>query len=103
MTLSKLDNLARIGKLKAQPFDQGDFEGLFRSGLARLGDAKKVDLALESRFDLAYNASHALALAALRRRGYRADNRYLVFQCLELTLAVPSSHWRVLALGAPAP
>jgi hypothetical protein len=53
----------------------------------------------ESRFDLAYNASHALALAALRRLGYRSDNRYLVFQCLQFTLEIEASQWRVLALG----
>jgi hypothetical protein len=51
-----------------------------------------------SRFDLAYNASHALALAALRRAGYRSDNRYIVFQCLPHTLGVGADVWRVLAL-----
>lgn len=51
----------------------------------------------ESRFDLAYNASHALALAALRWHGYRSDNRYIVFQCLQHTLEVKPEIWRVLA------
>ena len=46
---------------------------------------------------MAYNASHALALAALRRLGYRSDNRYLVFQCLQHTLDIESAVWRVLA------
>ena len=50
----------------------------------------------ESRFDLAYNASHALALAALRSHGYRSSGRYLVFQCLEHTLNIPPEQWRVL-------
>ncbi len=54
-------------------------------------------LAIESRFDLAYNASHALALAALRALGYRSDNRYLVFQCLQHTLGVGPEIWRILA------
>jgi hypothetical protein len=53
---------------------------------------------MASRFDLAYNASHALALATLRWHGYRSDNRYLVFQCLEQTLGLGPEHWRVLAL-----
>ena len=57
----------------------------------------KVDLSLESRFDLAYNAAHALALAALRRLGYRSANRYLVFQTLSHTLGLPPTTWRVLA------
>jgi hypothetical protein len=97
--LSNLANLARIGKLKEEPYDQAEFNGLIKSGRVRLSDAQNEGLALESRFDLAYNASHALALAALRRQGYRSDNRYLVFQCLELTLGIKQANWRVLALG----
>jgi type I restriction enzyme M protein len=36
-------------------------------------------LALESRFDLAYDAAHALSFAALRWHGYRSGNRYIVW------------------------
>jgi len=99
VTSSNLDRLVAIGKLKEEPFDQAEFDGLVKSGRARLSDAQIDGLALESRFDLAYNASHALALAGLRRLGYRSDNRYLVFQCLEITLGIEPAHWRVLALG----
>lgn len=99
MTSPNLENLVRIGKLKREPLDQKEFDGLLRSGRARLTDAQNEGLALESRFDLAYNSSHALALAALRRLGYRSDNRYLVFQCLQFTLEIEASQWRVLALG----
>lgn len=53
MTSSPLDNLARIGKLKIEPPAQQEFDGLIRSGLARLHDAENASLALESRFDLA--------------------------------------------------
>ena len=74
----------------------GEISGLIRSGTARLADAKKAGLSLESRFDLAYNAAHALSLAALRIAGYRAENRYLVFQCLRHTLDYPNEKWRVL-------
>lgn len=52
----------------------------------------------ESRFDLAYNAAHALALAVLRSKGFRSENRYLVFQSLAHTLDFPAAEWRVLAL-----
>lgn len=55
-------------------------------------------LAIESRFDLAYNAAHALALAALRWHGYRSDKRYTVFQCVPHTLGLGPEVWRVLAL-----
>lgn len=82
----QLANLARIGKLKAEAPDARELVGLLRSSKVRLQDAKQTSLALESRFDLAYNAAHAAALAALRVHGYRSENRYLVFQCLEHTL-----------------
>lgn len=92
----QLDNLARIGKLKTEPAAESELRGLVRSGTRRLDDAARTDLSLDSRFDLAYNAAHALALAALRFHGYRSDSRYLVFQCLQHTLDLPAEQWRVL-------
>jgi hypothetical protein len=62
-----------------------------------LADAKRKDLALESRFDLAYNASHAMSFAALRRCGYRSSHRYVVFQALPHTLGLGPGVWRVLS------
>ena len=92
-----LENLCGPGKaLKAEPPDANEIAGLLRTGLARLTDARNATLALESRFDLAYNAAHALCLAALRRTGYRASNRYLVFQVLPHTLGLGPEVWRVL-------
>ena len=92
----QLDNLVRIGQLKAEPPIDSEIAGLMRSGISRLADAERPDLSLDSRFDLAYNAAHALALAALRKRGYRSASRYLVFQCLPHTLDLPREQWRVL-------
>ncbi|MEP7123819.1 MAG: hypothetical protein ABJE95_23020 [Byssovorax sp.] len=66
------------------------------SGARRLKDAENTSLSLESRFDLAYNAAHAFALAALRWRGYRSDNRYIVFQVLPHTVGIANEKWRVL-------
>lgn len=86
MTSSPLDNLMRIGQLKTEPPSQTEFDGLVRSGQVRLTDACNAALGLESRFDLAYNAAHALSLAALRWHGYRSESRYHVFQCLTHTL-----------------
>jgi len=51
---------------------------------------------LESRFDLACHAAHALCLAALRRAGYRSSKRYVVFQTLPHTLGLGPEVWRVL-------
>lgn len=97
MTSTELDNLARIGKLKAEPPSARELTGLLDSARARLADATHAALAFDSRFDLAYNASHALALYALRRAGYRCDARYLAFRTLPHTLGLPAEVWRVLA------
>lgn len=92
-----LDNLCGPGKhLQAEAPDAQEFAGLVRSGMARLNDARNTSLALESRFDLAYNAAHSLSLAELRRLGYRASNRYIVFQVLPHTLGLGPEVWRVL-------
>ena len=96
MPLPELDNLVRIGKLKAEPPADNELAGLLRSGRVRLADALRELLSMESRFDLAYNAAHAYSLAALRWHGYRSENRYLVFQSLTHTLDVPAAQWRVL-------
>lgn len=85
MTSEALERLAAIGSLKHELGDQQEFDGLVRSGRVRLRDAHLAELSPESRFDLAYNASHAFALAALRWCGYRSENRYIVFQCLPHT------------------
>jgi hypothetical protein len=98
MNSTALDNLVRIGKLKKEGVSRAEFDGLVESGRRRLADALRKSLSPESRFDLAYNAAHALALAALRWSGYRSENRYLVFQCLEHTLGLEADQWRVLAL-----
>lgn len=95
---SPLDALCGPGKqLMKEPLDPDELAGLKRSGLARLRDAQNDALALESRFDLAYNAAHALSLAALRARGYRSGNRFVVFQVLPHTLGLGPEVWRVLS------
>jgi len=99
MTSAELENLVRLGQLKREPSMVSEIRGLLRSGEARLADAANRALSLESRFDLAYNAAHALALAALRLRGYRSENRFLVFQVLPHTLGLPPATWRVLSKG----
>ena len=97
MTIPELDNLVRVNQLKAEAGTQSEFDGLVRSGLARLKDVEQIPgLSQESRFDLAYNAAHALSLAALRWHGYRSEHRYIVFQCLTHTIKLPTSQWRIL-------
>jgi hypothetical protein len=95
---SPLESLSGPDKpLRKEAPDAKEFAGLKESGLKRLADADKQANSLESRFDLAYNAAHALCLAALRHSGYRATNRYIVFQVLPHTLGVGPEVWRVLA------
>ena len=96
MGLPQLENLVRIRQLKAEATAQSEIDGLIRSGKARLKDAQTESLSLDGRFDLAYNAAHAFSLAALRWHGYRSENRYTVFQCLQHTVKLPPDQWRVL-------
>lgn len=97
---SALEKLAGPGKsLSVEPPDAREFEGLKRAGLTRLKDAGNRSNSLEGRFDLVYNAAHALCLAALRYRGFRPANRYVVFQLLPHTLGLGPEVWRVLAKG----
>jgi len=102
MPSAELENLVRTGQLKREPAATSEIQGLLASGEARLADARNPSLSLESRFDLAYDAAHALSLAALRLRGYRPHGRFLVFQALPHTLGVSNATWRVLAKGHDA-
>jgi hypothetical protein len=97
MVSSPLENLAASGQLQAEPVDAREYSGLVASGQRRLADAENTALSLESRFDLGYNAAHSLCLAALRRRGFRPSNRFIVFQVLPHTLGLGPDVWRVLA------
>lgn len=87
MSSAELDNLVRIEKSKVEAGSQFEINGLLQSAVARL----------ESRFDLAYGAAHATAVAVLRWHGYRSDDRYIVFQALPYTLGLPPAEWRPFA------
>ena len=96
MSLPALDNLVRIGQLKAEPRNDAEVRRMLAMARTHLDDAQLDDLSTEGRFFSAYNAGHAAALAALRWHGYRSENRYMVFQCLTHTLNWPAPRWRVL-------
>lgn len=82
-----------------EPPDSIERENLLRSAELRIRDAQRGSLSLESKFDLAYNAAHAAALAALRAHGYRSESRFLVFQCLEHTVGLAPANWRLFDLA----
>jgi hypothetical protein len=96
MSLPELDNLVRIGQLKAEPRNATEVTRMLAMAQTRLSDAKLSNMSLEGRFTSAYNAAHAAALAALRWHGYRSENRYTVFQSLAHTLGWHANRWRVL-------
>jgi len=97
MPLPELDNLVRTGLLKSEMPDQREFDSLLQAGRHRLIDAANTALSFESRFDLAYNAAHALSLAAMRWHGYRPDKqRFVVFQALVHTLKLDPETARIL-------
>lgn len=96
MSQSALENLLRIGQLKAEPRNPVEAQRMLGMARTRLLDANLTSLSSEGRFTSAYNASHAAALAALRWHGYRSENRFTVFQCLAHTVNWPASQWRVL-------
>lgn len=99
MSLSELDNLVRIGQLKAEVPNELETKRLISMARTRLADAQMENLSAEGRFISAYNAAHAAALAALRWHGYRSENRYSVFLALTHTLGWPAARWRVLDIA----
>lgn len=97
MSGEQLENLVKINKLKKEPCPRKEYEGYIKSGKNRLADAANESLTEDSRFDLAYSAAHALAVAALRRKGYRSEDRYIVFQVLPHTVGLDAASMRVFA------
>ena len=94
-----LENLARAKQLNAEPAAAEQIGRLLASAEAQLRDSRNPSLSAPSRFMLAYNAAHALALAALRSAGYRpssAGHRKIIFQVLAATADAPPELWRAL-------
>jgi hypothetical protein len=86
MSKQELDNLVKINKLKLEPGTRPEFDGMVRSARTHLTDAQNESIDTDSQFDLAYGAAHRLASAALRRQGYRSEDRITVFQTLVHTV-----------------
>lgn len=95
--MSVTSPLEKLKDLIPEPPDAKEVQGLIKAGASRLKDASNASNSIEGRFDLAYNASHSLCLAALRIKGFRPKNRFIVFQVLPHTLGLGPEVWRVLA------
>ncbi len=96
MSSDALGNLAKIGRIKAEPMNRAEIDRMLVMARKRLADSSYPQVSQEGRFTSVYNAIHGAALVALRWHGYRSENRYIVFQSLGHTLAWPASLWRVL-------
>jgi hypothetical protein len=95
MGKQELDNLVRIGRLKVEAASLEEFDGMVKSASRGLTDAQNESIDSDSQFDLAIEAAHKFALAALRQRGYRSEDRITVFQTLVHTLGTDSADLRI--------
>jgi len=95
MGKQELDNLVRAGSLKAEPASRKEFDGMVKSARRGLADAQNESIATDSQFDLAVEAAHKFALAALRRESYRSENRVTVYQTLVHTVGTSAADLQV--------
>jgi hypothetical protein len=90
-----LDKLVTTGHLKVQPTSKSQLAGFLANADRRLADAQIPELSSAGRFNIAYEAAHALALAAMRAHGYRPGSapghRAIVFQELVHTVQAPAT------------
>lgn len=96
MTLKELDKLVKNKTLKVEATDQLEFDRMLESAKRSLKDARVEGLSEVGKFSCAYTAAYLLSFAALRRCGYRSNNRYQVFQCLIHTVEFDEVKCRIL-------
>ena len=85
----------QIGQLKAEPRNEAEANRTLAMARTRLADARLASASPEGRFTSAYNTAHSAALAALRRHGYRSENRFTVYMCHSPTV----SHCGTIEVG----
>ncbi len=93
---AELDNLVKVDRLTRFTPSAAELMSLRLSGRRRLQDGGSEALALESRFDLAYNGVFALALSALHAKGYRPRDRHDALQTLAHTTTLGLGHRQVI-------
>ena len=96
-----LENLLRIGKLKAHAADEREIAHLLESADRALKDAATAALSSDSRLELAYRALMQSALAAILANGYRPStsepgHHQLVLQALPKTIGLAPERVQVL-------
>jgi len=92
---AELDDLVRSGLLKREAPSKTELRRFIAHAERALKDAAVPGFSASGRFDLAYTAAHALALAALRASGYRPGegrgHRAIVFLSLVHTIDAPDT------------
>jgi uncharacterized protein (UPF0332 family) len=96
-----LQNLLKIGQLKAHPPNAEEIERLLVAAQRNLRDAKVMTISAETRFDAAYKAVMQSALAAMMMNGFRPDtnrpgHHMTVVQSLSLTIGLDTARVVVL-------
>ena len=96
-----LENLLRIGKLKAHEATPAEIQRLLAAEERNLADAAVTGISDETRFDAAYKAVMQCALMAMMMHGFRPSSSELghhatLIQSLPLTLGVKNEVWIVL-------
>lgn len=96
-----MENLARIGKLKAHAADEREIARLPESADRALKDASVAALSTDSRLELAYRALMQAALAAMLASGYRPatsepGHHQVVIQALPKTIGMAAERVQVL-------
>ena len=96
-----MQNLLKIGQLKAHPPDAAEVQQLLAAAARNLADARVTTISPETRFDAAYKAMMQAALAALMAHGYRPDtnrpgHHVTVVQGLTLTIGLAPARVTVI-------
>lgn len=96
-----LQNLLKIGQLKAHPPDAAEVQRLLGAAARNLADARVLTISPETRFDAAYKAIMQVSLAAMMAHGYRPDtnrpgHHQTLVQALGLTIGLAPSRITVI-------
>ena len=95
-----LTELIKRRRLKREPTSAGEIRGYLLHSAQTLQDANLPGLSIAGRFEFAYTAVHAVALAALRANDLRPDagpgHRAIVFNTLPDTIGVSDAVARSL-------
>jgi hypothetical protein len=96
-----LDNLMKIGRIKAHTTSAAEIGDLLAAANRNLADARAENISVENRFDAAYKCVMQSALASMMASGFRPDAKALghhqtVIQSLPKTVGLAPERVAVL-------